>query len=199
MQLYIKFIILGDSSVGKTNILSQYAKNEFNQNMISTIGVEFYTKKITIKNTNYNIQIWDTAGQEKFRSIVKSIYHSINAAILVYDITNIESFYHVNYWLNDIRNNSNDELPICLVGNKTDLEYNRVISYQQGLELANKNNLFFIETSALKNTNIGLIFDNLMTKIIKFENIKKTHIQKYITINNNNNNNIDNNINKCMC
>ncbi len=194
MNNLFKIIILGDSSVGKTNIVTRYTKNEFENDMISTIGVDLFTKRIEKNNNEYNIQIWDTAGQERFRAIVKSVFNSVKGIILVYDITNRTSFEHVLYWLNNVRENSDENLPICLVGNKNDLEHNRIISYKEGENLAKENNISFFEVSALNNIKIDDAFNDLIQKIIENGSTKK-YISKPNAININSKNNSKNNNN----
>lgn len=118
----LKFIIVGDSTVGKSNIMSKYTDKRFQTNHDMTIGVEFATKIISVGNTNYKLQIWDTAGQETFKAITRSYYRGTIGCLLVYDITRRESFEAVSMWLSELRNFCDPNTVIALVGNKIDLE-----------------------------------------------------------------------------
>ena len=169
----LKFIVIGDSSVGKSNILLRYTQNEFNQEYQSTIGVEFGAKNIKINNKIYRIQIWDTAGQENFRSITRAYYKNSVCALVVYDITKRESFENVQSWIQDCRNQSPKTIIMVLVGNKNDLENLREVSYDEGEEFAKNNNMIFFETSAKTGLNITKIFEKT-TQIIS-KNINENY------------------------
>ena len=162
-----KYIIVGDSSVGKSNLLMKFAHNKFTEDYQATIGVEFGAKNIEIEQQIYRVQIWDTAGQENFRSITKAYYKNSVCAMVVYDITNDNSFKHVQNWIEDIRNQSSKTVLIILVGNKIDLEDKRVISYDEGNEFAMKNGIIFGETSAKTGVGIEEIFYKSIKEIIK--------------------------------
>lgn len=166
-ELYdlLKIVILGDSGVGKTNIISQYIENSFLLGSISTIGVEFYTKKLFINNKNIFVQLWDTAGQERFRCIVSNYYRKSNGILLVYDISDQYSFDNIIGWLNDIASETDYSVPILLIGNKLDLEAKRVISTEQGKELANKFGIEFTEMSALTNTGVSIGINNFIEHV----------------------------------
>ena len=135
-----KYIIIGDAAVGKSNLLLRYTHGQFKPEYQLTIGVEFGAKNITISNKTYRIQIWDTAGQENFRSITRAYYKNSACALVVYDITNRESFDNVSTWIEDCRNQSPQTIFMVLVGNKTDLELEnkRAVSFEEGQELAKK-------------------------------------------------------------
>ena len=135
IDLCIKLLLVGDSGVGKTNILTRFSKNEFNHNTKSTIGVEFGTKILNIKDHNIKLQIWDTAGQERYKSITVAYYKGSKGAIIVYDITRKESFNNILTWLNDIKNNADKDIVIILVGNKCDL-IDREVSIEEGRKFA---------------------------------------------------------------
>lgn len=125
-----KYIIIGDTSVGKSCMLMQLLDGQFRQRHEITIGVEFGSKLMKVKNTDLKLQIWDTAGQESFRSITRGYYRSAAAALLVYDITNVQSFKNVSKWLEEARMYGNPNLEVILVGNKSDLEAERKVSYE---------------------------------------------------------------------
>lgn len=160
-----KYVIVGDSATGKSSISRQFTDNEFLPIFDTTIGVDFSSKIIVSKNKKIKIQMWDTAGQEKFQSIISSYFRKVTCVILVYDISNRNSFNNLNNWLRIIRNNSTNNPYIILVGNKND-KYNRNVTYEEGIEFANRNKLLFIETSARKNYNIYNIFSITVNKII---------------------------------
>ena len=155
-----KYIIIGDAAVGKSNLLLRYTHGQFKPEYQLTIGVEFGAKNITISNKTYRIQIWDTAGQENFRSITRAYYKNSACALVVYDITNRESFDNVSTWIEDCRNQSPQTIFMVLVGNKTDLELEnkRTVSFEEGQELAEKNKMMFFETSAKSGKNVDDIF-----------------------------------------
>ena len=154
----LKYIIIGDSNVGKSNLLLRYIDNTFNEEYKLTIGVEFGEKTIEVKNKKYKIQIWDTAGQENFRSITRTYYKNSVCALVVYDITRRETFDNVINWIEDCKMNSPKTIYIVLVGNKCDLEKDRQVSSEEGEEIANRFGLKFFETSALKTINVNEIF-----------------------------------------
>ena len=154
----LKYIIIGDSAVGKSNILTQYVYEKFSEEFQSTLGVEFAAKNAVIDNKIYRIQIWDTAGAENFRSITRAYYKNSVCAFIVYDITKRETFENVQVWLDDIKNQCPQTVLLVLVGNKLDLENERQISYEEGESFAQKNNMYFFETSAKTGVNIENLF-----------------------------------------
>lgn len=166
-EYLFKIVILGDSGVGKTNLITRYTRNEFNLNLKSTIGVEFCTKSIVVDDKIVKIQFWDTAGQERFRAITSSYYRGTHGIIVVFDITNSNSFDNVENWMQEIYNNVKKNIPILLVGNKSDLEHKRVIPIEKSIELANKYNLQFVEMSALSCKNINSGIQELIKNVYK--------------------------------
>lgn len=180
-QYLFKFIIVGDSNVGKSCLLLRYINNYFNDKKDSTVGVEFGYKLIEINDKNNNIipiklHIWDTAGQESFKSITRSYYRASAGVILVYDITVRESFINIISWLNEIKNHNTDNDPvIALIGNKIDLNKNRKVSTQEGRTLSQLYNLLFFEISIKENLNIDYIFSDITYKI--YNNIITTNIE----------------------
>ncbi|CAK65768.1 unnamed protein product (macronuclear) [Paramecium tetraurelia] len=156
----VKVIVLGDSGVGKTNILTQYCDQKFSQNYMATIGVDFKIKTITVEDKKIKLQIWDTAGQERFRNITQTYYKGAFGIIFVYSIVDRNSFNNVETWIKSITENTTDEVCSILVGNKMDSQDRRVQS-SEGQALATKYKMPFIETSALENKNIQNIFDIL--------------------------------------
>ena len=166
-DMIFKIVLIGDTSVGKTNILSKYLSNEFDPDSKATVGVEFGTKDFKIENNIVKVQIWDTAGQERYRSITNAYYKGAKGSLLVYDITNPKTFESLDKWLSDLKTNGEEKISIILVGNKTDLEDQRKITIEQGKEKAEFYKLAFIETSALNGNNIEKAFSELITDVYK--------------------------------
>ena len=164
-ELLYKVIIIGDTAVGKSNILSRYVKDEFSTNSKSTVGVELGIKFLKVKNTKTKIQIWDTAGQERYRAITSSYFKGSNGCFIVYDITNEASFNNIENWYEQIQKETSKDIPILLVGNKCDLEDERKVPIEKGKEKAQNLNCAFFETSALKKINIDKIFEELVNNI----------------------------------
>ena len=163
----LKYIIIGDAAVGKSNLLLRYVHGQFKPEYQLTIGVEFGAKNIEISSKTFRIQIWDTAGQENFRSITRAYYKNSVCALVVYDISSRDSFNNVMSWIEDCKNQSPKTIFIVLVGNKSDLEDKRQVTYEEGKELADKNELLFFESSAKEGTNVEDIFVNSAKEIAK--------------------------------
>lgn len=144
-----KFIIIGDEAVGKTCLLLQFTDKRYRTSHQVTVGVEFGSRTVEIGNKMIKLQCWDTAGQDRFRSIVRSYYRGAAGALLVYDITRRDSFEHATQWLQEARSNADPELVITLVGNKNDRNSERQVSYAEGQSFAQQNGLHFLETSAV--------------------------------------------------
>jgi len=165
-----KYIIIGDTGVGKSCLLLQFTDKRFQPVHDLTIGVEFGARMITIDNRQIKLQIWDTAGQESFRSITRSYYRGAAGALLVYDITRRETFNHLTRWLEEARQNSNSNMAIMLIGNKSDLEHRRAVSTKEGEQFAQEHGLIFLETSAKTAANVEEAFIKTAEKI--YENIQ---------------------------
>ena len=153
-----KYIIIGDAAVGKSNLLLRYSHGQFKPEYQLTIGVEFGAKNVKINNKVYRIQIWDTAGQENFRSITRAYYKNSVCALVVYDISSRDSFNNVSTWIDDCKNQSPKTIFMVLVGNKSDLSDRRQVNTEEGQELAEKYGMLFFETSAKNGTNVEEIF-----------------------------------------
>ena len=163
----LKYIIIGDAAVGKSNLLLRYTQGDFKSEYQLTIGVEFGAKNLDINNKKFRLQIWDTAGQENYRSITRAYYKNSVCAILVYDISNRESFEHISSWIEDCMSQSPKTVFMILVGNKSDLDDNRVVTFEEGQEMAKNNNLIFFETSAKTGKNVDKIFEDSAQEIYK--------------------------------
>ena len=140
--------------MGKSCLLLQFTDKRFQQVHDLTIGVEFGARMITIDSKQIKLQIWDTAGQESFRSITRSYYRGAAGALLVYDITRRETFNHLTSWLDDARQHSNSNMTIMLIGNKSDLDHRRAVSLEEGQRFAEEHGLIFLETSAKTAANV---------------------------------------------
>lgn len=162
-----KYIIIGDSAVGKSCILLQFLDKKFKLDHDTTIGVEFGSKIIQAKNRNIKLQVWDTAGQESFKSITRSYYRGSICALLVYDVTNKESFENLIKWLEETKTYANEKITIMLIGNKTDLADKREVQYDEGFDFAQKHDLLYQETSAKTGYNIDLIFTKSTEEVLK--------------------------------
>jgi Ras-related protein Rab-2A len=162
-----RFIIIGNSNVGKSCIVSRFALNEFSKLHDITIGVDFATAPININGKKIKLNIWDTAGQETFKSITRSYYRNATAIILTYDITNIHSFYDIERWLKDAKTYSSSHPTIILIGNKCDLDFKRAVPIEKAQKYANDNNILFLESSAKENINIKEIFSILTSNVLK--------------------------------
>ncbi|KAL7842289.1 hypothetical protein AOLI_G00215180 [Acnodon oligacanthus] len=168
-----KVVLIGDSGVGKSNLLSRFTRNEFNLESKSTIGVEFATRSIQVDGKTIKAQIWDTAGQERYRAITSAYYRGAVGALLVYDIAKHLTYENVERWLKELRDHADNNIVIMLVGNKSDLRHLRAVPTDEARAFAEKNNLSFIETSALDSTNVEEAFKNILTEIYRIVSQKQ--------------------------
>jgi Ras-related protein Rab-11A len=162
-----KVVLIGDSGVGKSNLLSRFTRNEFCLESKSTIGVEFATRSIQVDGKTIKAQIWDTAGQERYRAITSAYYRGAVGALLVYDITKHVTYENVERWLKELRDHADSNIVIMLVGNKSDLKHLRGVSTDDAQAFAEKEGLSFIETSALESTNVEKAFQRILTEIYR--------------------------------
>ncbi|KAE9599899.1 hypothetical protein Lal_00045515 [Lupinus albus] len=160
-----KVVLVGDSGVGKSNLLSRFTRNEFSSETRSTIGVEFATRTIQIDHKIIKAQIWDTAGQERYRAITSAYYRGAAGALLVYDVSKHITFENVERWLNELRYHTDSNTVIMLVGNKADLRRLRAVATDEAATLAERENTYFIETSALESLNVDNAFTEVLTHI----------------------------------
>jgi len=171
-----KVTLIGEQAVGKSSITRKYTKNEFSANILGTTGLEIQKKELIINNEKINVTIFDSAGHERFRKIAESHYKGSNGLIFVYDITENKSFEIVSEWLNNIYSNKN-EIEVLLIGNKKDLKESRKIDKDDGIELANKYSIEFMETSAKTGENIQESFTSLINKI-HIKSLEKQNLEK---------------------
>ncbi|XP_031104085.1 ras-related protein RABA5a-like [Ipomoea triloba] len=160
-----KIVMVGDSAVGKSNLLARFARDEFYSNSKSTIGVEFQTQKMEINGKEVKAQVWDTAGQERFRAVTSAYYRGAVGALLVYDVSRRLTFESIGRWLSELQNHSDMNIVTILVGNKSDLQDAREVTTAEGKALAEAQSLFFIETSALNSSNVTAAFETIVKEI----------------------------------
>ena len=170
-----KLLLIGDSGVGKTCILFRFSDDAFSTTFITTIGIDFKVKTIDINGKKVKLQIWDTAGAERFHTITTSYYRGAHGIMLVYDITSPKSFNNINRWLGRITDFAADDVEKILLANKCDMEEKRLISTALGQKRATENNIKFFETSAKNNQNISNAFVTLTEDILK----KNSTIENY--------------------
>jgi len=162
----IKLLLLGDSAVGKSSLMFRFVEKKHLGEMMATIGIDFKWTTVLYKDVSYRVQIWDTAGQEKFRTIGRSYYRGIKVFILVYDITSRESYEHIEYWIEELSRDGTDAYKM-IVGNKSDLEDQRVVSTKEAKEFARTQNAGFMEASSKDGTNVDTIFHLAVAEYVK--------------------------------
>lgn len=160
-----KLVFLGDQDVGKTSIITRFMYDTFDTRYQATIGIDFLSKTMYLEDRTVRLQLWDTAGQERFRSLIPSYIRDSSVAVVTYDVTNRASFMNTSNWIEDVRSERGRDVVIMLVGNKTDLSDRRQVSVEEGEELAAKEKVMFIETSAKAGYNIKALFRKLATAL----------------------------------
>ncbi|XP_005574793.3 ras-related protein Rab-17 isoform X1 [Macaca fascicularis] len=162
-----KLVLLGSGSVGKSSLALQYVKNDF-KNILPTVGCAFFTKVVDVGTASLKLEIWDTAGQEKYHSVCHLYFRGANAALLVYDITRKDSFLKAQQWLKDLEKELHpEEVLVMLVGNKTDLSKEREVTFQEGKEFAESQKLLFMETSAKLNYQVSEVFSAVAQELLQ--------------------------------
>ena len=173
-----KIVVIGDINVGKTSILSRFSYGSFEQSYMPTLGIDFFTKNLFYEDKTIRLILWDTAGQERFRSLIPSYLKNADCIIIVYDITNKDSFNSLAHWLNDAKNNTIEGTIFVICGNKIDLKEKRVVTNEEIDEYINKENLLYVECSAMNGEGIKELF-NLISKNLGESNFAKS---EYINI-----------------
>ena len=173
-----KVLLLGNSDVGKSSMLLRFVDSVWNDAFTPTIGVDFKVKTLEINNKRVKMQIWDTAGQERFRTVVSTYFRGAHGILLLYDVTNKDSFKNLENWLIEIEKNSNQKVLKILIGNKCDLTEDREITTEEGQTFANRNGMEFMETSAKMNTNVTEAFETLGKLMIEFNSKGNQGTQK---------------------
>ena len=188
-DILLKLVMIGDSGVGKTNILSRYINNEFSSITKATVGVEFFSTIIKKNNKLIKLQIWDTAGQERYKSITSAYYKGAKGGFVVYDITKMKTFKNLDKWITELKANGNEDIYIILIGNKLDLEKNREVMTNDVKRKAEELKVGYFETSALDGSNIEHAFDVIVEEMSKKIPVEDINVKK--VINNNKVINID--------
>ena len=173
-----KVLLLGNSDVGKSSLLLRYVDSVWNDAFVPTIGVDFKVKTLTINEKKVKMQIWDTAGQERFRTVVSTYFRGAHGILLLYDVTNRDSFKNLESWLIEIEKNAKEKVLKILIGNKCDLTDDREIQSDEGKAFALRNGMEFMETSAKMNTNVTEAFETLGKLMIEFNSKSNTATQK---------------------
>lgn len=185
-ELY-KIVLIGDSYTGKSSIITRYTLEKFEENYLSTIGIDLQIKTIQYRNKEIKLLIYDTAGAERFKSLSKTYYRGANAIIFVYDICDLITFNNITYWLEEVDKNLCDNKSNfikILVGNKSDLEKKQIVSTELAKNFANENNMFFLECSAKENINIDEIFILITNYLITTPINNSKSIKETINLNN---------------
>ena len=173
-----KVLLLGNSDVGKSSLLLRFVDSVWNDAFVPTIGVDFKVKTLEINNKKVKMQIWDTAGEERFRTVVSTYFRGAHGILLLYDVTNRDSFKNLENWLIEIEKNSSEKVLKILLGNKCDLNDDREIQPDEGRAFADRNGMEFMETSAKMNTNVTEAFETLGKLMIEFNSKGNQAAQK---------------------
>lgn len=168
-----KVVLLGEGRVGKTSILLRYTKGEYSDRQVSTLQASYLDKKVTIGTTNVQLSIWDTAGQERFHALGPIYYRDASGALLVYDITDAESFNKVKNWVKELRKIVGNDIVIVIAGNKVDLEKNRNVNEQEAIQYAESVGAAHFHTSAKANRGLDEVFNSLATKMLEKKGSKE--------------------------
>ncbi|KAK2719884.1 ras-related protein Rab6 isoform X2 [Artemia franciscana] len=168
-----KLVFLGEQSVGKTSLITRFMYDSFDNTYQATIGIDFLSKTMYLEDRTVRLQLWDTAGQERFRSLIPSYIRDSTVAVVVYDITNANSFHQTSRWIDDVRTERGNDVIIMLVGNKTDLSDKRQVSTEEGERRARELNVMFIETSAKAGYNVKQLFRRVAAALPGMEAEKK--------------------------
>ena len=173
----LKLMVIGETRVGKTSLIKKYTRDVFGGTYLTTVGIDFQEKIVKIEGKSIKLQIWDTAGEERFRNIAKNYFNTSDGFLLVYDITSKETLEKLDYWYEQIKENAPEHTKCIVAGNKSDLEKKREVNTKDGENFAQKYNINFFETSAKDGTNINKVFELLSCEILKDTN-RKGHRNK---------------------
>eukprot|EP01080_Neovahlkampfia_damariscottae_P011667 gene11667-4903_t len=181
-DILCKILVVGDSGVGKSCLLTRYSDDTFSNTHMATIGVDFKLKSQVYDNRKIKVQIWDTAGQERFRTITSSYYRGAHGILIVFDVTNDESFKDIPSWVDEIRNHASPNVQLVLVGNKADKTNKRVVSQEQAKQYAEEQKMPYVETSAREAYQVDTAFTTVIDCVVQsrnyLENIKKEGVKE---------------------
>ena len=181
-EIKLKHCMVGEAGVGKTSIVVRYVEDIFDPKYELTMGVNFLTKTIEMDKKNIILNIWDTAGSERFRSMVSIYYHGITSCMIVYDITNRESFEDVEGWFTEVKlETKDDHVLICIVGTKSDLGSLRVVRKEEGEQLAMKLGCMFFEVTSIEGNSVEMMFQKMLEEI-DFDKLPKTDTNQIIQV-----------------
>ncbi|KAM3129077.1 Ras- protein yptc6 [Paramecium bursaria] len=176
-----KIVLIGDSGVGKSNLLQRFTKNDFSLESRPTIGVEFATKTLKVVNKSIKCQIWDTAGQERYRAITNAYYRGAVGALVCYDVTRRQTYEATEKWLGELKEHADSNIVIMMVGNKIDKSDQKVVRTDEASQFCEQNKIAFIETSALESTNVDQAFQKIVTEIYNTIGQKQTKLNEQFT------------------
>ncbi|TVU39689.1 hypothetical protein EJB05_13122, partial [Eragrostis curvula] len=162
-----KVVSIGDSCVGKSNLLSRFTRNSFSHHSRSTLGVECSNRTVQVEGKTIKAQTWDTAGMERYKALRRAYYRGAVGALLVYDVTNITTFENVKMWLKELRDNADSNIVVMLIGNKIDLTHLRSVAVEDAASFAQREGLFFMETSALDAINVEKAVQTVLDEIYR--------------------------------
>ena len=166
-EFKLKIVVVGDSGVGKTNLIKRFISNEFSENFKATIGVEFMSKTYRINKHLFKVEIWDTAGQERYKSITAVYYKGAKGALVVYDITDKNTFDNIDKWMLEIKDKTSKDIKLMIIGNKIDLKDEREVKNEEAMKKAESLRIPLMEASALDSTNVKEAFCDLLKEIYK--------------------------------
>jgi Ras-related protein Rab-21 len=162
-----KVVVLGYQGVGKTSTVIRYVENSFSHHITPTVGASFFSCKLLIDNITVKLQIWDTAGQERFKAMAPMFYRNANAALIVFDITSVQTFESMQGWVLELKKNVDNPMVLCVVGNKIDLAKNRQVSRDEAIQYARSIGATYHECSAMQDQGVELVFDDVARGLIR--------------------------------
>ena len=181
-DIKFKILVFGESTSNKASLIRRYTKDQFGGIYLNTVGIDFQDKLIQIEDKKVKLQIWDTAGQERFRNVAKNYFQNTQGFVLVYNITDRQSFEKLSFWLEQIKLNASEKVKIVLVGNNCDLANERKVSIEEAEEFAKKNNMKFFEASPKEGTNVNELFFCLANEIYQEEKLNGKSQKKTLTL-----------------